>query len=91
MNFTCRIVVFTDMERRFRESNRGVIGATTLQYVYDIRAWITPVLNEIHNHTVPHVFRFRRNLQGKAEMHYKHWSHEPWQPSGAGLVLLKVI
>lgn len=38
-------------------------------------------------------FRFRLNhAKKKAEMHYQHWSHEPWQPSGddGGHILLKV-
>ena len=26
--------------------------------LYDVRAWISPYLNEIHNHTLPHVYRY---------------------------------
>jgi len=78
------------MERQFQESNRSVAGATSLQYVFDIWKWISPFLEEIHSHTQSHIFRFRRTTEGIAEMHYKHWSHESWMPSGEGLVLLKV-
>lgn len=79
------------MERRFRESNRSVVGSTAVQYLFDVRAWISPFLEEIHSHTHPHIFRFRRNTEGRAEMHYKNWTHEEWAPAQKGLLLLKVI
>ena len=41
-------------------------------------------------HTTPHVFLFKRERDGKAEMYYKHWSSDPWTPK-EGLLLLKVI
>ena len=62
----------------------------SLRYVYDVRSWISPCLEEITRHTAPHIFRFRRNENGRAEMHYKHWSHESWEPAERGLFLLKV-
>lgn len=81
------------MEAALRASNQNVKGTNILNYVFDIKNWIAPHLDEIHGHTAPHVFRFRRNSQSKrAEMHYQHWSHEPWEPTGeeGGLILLKV-
>ena len=81
---------YPDIERRFRESNRNTVAVTTLRYVYDVRNWILPCLNDITRHTAPHIFRFRRNAEGSGEMHYKHWSHEEWQPPRTGLQLLKV-
>lgn len=77
------------MEQRFLNSNRTVAAASTLHYVYDIRRWIEPCLEEIHKHTNPHVFLFRRNRDGKGVMFYKHWSADEWCPA-EGLVLLKV-
>jgi hypothetical protein len=73
-------------------SNKNVKMVSTLNYVFDIKNWIAPHLDEIHGHTAPHVFRFQLNHASKrAEMHYKHWSHDPWEPRGEhGLYILKV-
>ena len=82
------------MEAALKASNKNVKFSTTLKYVLDVKGWIAPHLDEIHKHTAPHVFRFQYNhSKQKAEMFYKHWSHEPWQPTGdnGGLILLKVI
>ena len=77
------------MEEAMKVSNQNVKSTHSLKYVFDIKNWIAPHLDEIHGHTVPHVFRFTLNHSKKAEMHYKHWSHEQWQPEH-GLILLKV-
>ena len=45
------------------------------------RQWIEPHLEEIHKHTAPHIFLFKKSLQGRAEMFYKHWSKDEWSPS----------
>ena len=81
-----------EMDAALRASNQNVKHSSTLNYVFDIKNWIAPHLDEIHGHTAPHVFRFRLNHAKRAEMHYQHWSHEPWKPSGdgSGLILLKV-
>ncbi len=79
----------TDMEACCKASNRSVRATATLQYVFDVKSWLTPQLEEIHGHTVPHVFLFRRNAEGKAVMFTKHWSHQEWEPQ-EGLKLLKV-
>lgn len=82
---------YVEMEEALKSSNQNVKNSCTLNYVYDIKNWIAPYLDEIHGHTTPHVFRFRLNNNKRAEMHYQHWSHEPWKPSGNGHVLLKVF
>lgn len=78
------------MEQRFKDSNRSVAGVLTLSYVFDVRSWIGPCLDDIMYHTTPHVFLFKRGRDEKAEMYYKHWSSDPWSPE-EGLRLLKVI
>ena len=82
------------MEMALKASNHSVKNVSTLKHVFDIKSWIAPHLDEIHGHTSPHIFRFRFNhTTQKAEMHYKHWSHEPWEAGGdndSGLFLLKV-
>lgn len=77
-----------------KASNQNVKCVSTLRYIFDMKNWIAPHLDEIHGHTAPHIFRFRFNhASQKAEMHYKHWSHESWQAdkdSENGYFLLKV-
>ena len=81
---------FSELEQCCKAANHNSRESTTLRCIFDVKAWLLPALEEIHGHTVPHVFLFRRNAQGRAVMFYKHWSHEPWQPQ-EGLTLLKVI
>jgi hypothetical protein len=40
--------------------------------VYDFQEWLQ--LNNIKNHSHPHVFKFTKNEDGKATMKYKKWS-----------------
>ena len=75
------------MECRFKECSKDVASVSWLTFVYDIRQWIAPCLEEIHQHTIPHVFLFRRNAEGRAEMLYKRWTKDSWQSAG---VILKV-
>ena len=58
-----------------------------LKMVYDIKSWISDYCEELHKHTVPECFKFTLNEDGKAVMHYRNWSHEPWKEP---LVMLKV-
>ena len=60
---------------------------STLEYIYDIRSWLSPFIHEIHNHTIPHVFLFKKGLDGHCEMIYKNWAKDEWILSGR---LLKV-
>lgn len=71
------------METALKASNKSVKSVSTLQYIFDIKSWIAPYLDEIHGHTAPHVFRFRFNhTSKKGEMHYKYWSHQAWETDG---------
>ena len=82
--------LLTDMVCTLKTSNQNVKFVSTLKYVFDIKSWISPHLNEIHGHTTPHIFRFSFNHSTKkAEMQYRHWSHDSWN-QGQGLLLLKV-
>ena len=75
-----------EMDAALWASNQNVKHSSTLNYVLDIKIWIAPHLDEIHGHTAPLVFRFRLNHAKRAEMYYQHCSHEPWKPSGDGMV-----
>ena len=70
-----------------KASNHAVCGTRTLKYIFDIKSWISPCLEEIHGHTAPHVFLFRRNADRKAVMFTKKWSHEEWEPEGGFRIL----
>ena len=50
-----------EMDAALRASNQNVKHSSTLNYVFDIKNWIAPHLDEIHGHTAPHVFRFCLN------------------------------
>ena len=58
-----------------------------LKMVYDIKSWISDYCEELHEHTVPKCFKFTLNEDGKAVMHYRNWSHEPWKEP---IAMLKV-
>lgn len=73
----------------YKAANHAVRGVITLEYIFDIKSWLSPHLAEIHGHTSPHVFLFQKNSEGVAVMFTKHWSHEDWEPA-EGLRLLKV-
>lgn len=77
------------MEASCKASNQAVRGTEVFQYMFDIKSWISPFLEDIHGHTVPHIFLFRRNSAGKCVMFTKHWSHDHWEPVD-GLQILKV-
>lgn len=80
---------FIEMEACCKAANHTVRETSTLKFIFDIKTWISPYLEEIHGHTTPHVFLFRRNVKGKACMYTKTWSHQEWEPE-QGLQLLKV-
>lgn len=79
-----------DMEQRFKDSSQTVAGARSLNYIFDVRDWIGPCLDDIKYHTTPHIFLFKKGIHGKSLMYYKHWSSDSWTPEN-GLKLLKVI
>ena len=60
------------------ESSSKSIRCSALQYVYDIRKWLSPHIDEVHDHTIPHVFLFRRGSSGDCEMLYKNWAKDKW-------------
>ena len=76
------------MQVVYKESNKGVICSDVLSHVFDVKMWLTPHLEDLHQHTQPHVFKFSQNSSGKAELYYKKWSHMDWM---GPLSVLKVI
>ncbi len=40
----------TELTEAFMESSSKSIRCSALQYVYDIRKWLSPHIDEVHNH-----------------------------------------
>ena len=78
------------MMQATKACNHNVKEVGTVNHMFNIREWIVPHLNEIHYHTQPHIFLFKRNESGKAVMLYKQWSNENWQSPDGVSVMLKV-
>ena len=66
------------MQVVYKQSNKGVICSDVLSYVFDVKLWLTPHLEDLHQHTKPHVFKFSQNSTGKTELYYNKWSHIDW-------------
>lgn len=82
--------ILLDLIQATKASNHAVTNVQVLKYLFDIREWISPHLDQIRYHTEPHIFRFAKNHKDQSVMFYKAWSHDNWEPSNDGLILLKV-
>ena len=61
--------------------------AFLLDVVYNIKEWLAPHAEELHDHTQPKSFKFVRNADRKCEMFYRNYSHMPWE---GPVIVLKV-
>ena len=43
---------------------------TLIEYMHDVKKWITPHLNDLHGHRDPHCFKFVCNENGKCLMFF---------------------
>ena len=83
-------MLFSELLEALPKSFVDLPAANVLEHVFDVKTWLSPHLNSLHNHTHPHVFWLRKGITGAVEMHYKHYSDSPWEPTGPGLALFKV-
>ena len=75
-----------------RECNKGVKICSIIKEVMDVKAWLLPCTEQLHNHSHPHIFKFYKCKNGSTEMKYKRWNHDEWLPDRQlGLKLLKVV
>lgn len=58
--------------------------------VLDFKAYVQPFLNTLHGHSKYGVFRFTLNSENHAELHYKQYSDQPWQPEHSGIQVVSV-
>lgn len=78
------------LEKIHNSSNKPNPKCELLQGIWDFKKWIEPFQGSIDNHSKYHVFRFTKGSTSKVEMHYKHFSSDPWQPEGVGKYLVEV-
>ena len=88
MDVNCMSIA--DLMQAAKSSNHLVTNVSCMEYIFNIRDWLSPHLEPIRYHTEPHIFLFKKNSAKKAAMYYKAWSHCDWEPSNEGLILLKV-
>ena len=69
---------FSCVSRYLRKNDDLTVPGELHSFLF--KTWLSPCLEEIHGHTVPHVFLFRRGLSGKSLMFYTNWSHDQWEP-----------
>ncbi|XP_044170950.1 uncharacterized protein LOC122955255 [Acropora millepora] len=50
-----------------------------LDAVYNIKEWLAPHAEQLHDHTQPKCFKFVRNATEKCEMFYRNYSHMSWE------------
>jgi hypothetical protein len=74
-----------------KECNKSVKICSIIKEVMDVKAWLLPSTEQLHNHSHPHIFKFYKPTNGSTEMKYKSWNHDEWLPEQQlGLQLLKV-
>ena len=74
-----------------RDANKAMRDTILLPRIYDVKAWLDPILNKLHNHSHPHIFKFVRDSEGISRMLYKNWNHDHWLPEDSlGISLLQV-
>ena len=81
-----------DLFSGLKEANQSVKEVIQLGRMYDVKSWIDPVLEKLHNHSNPHIFKFLLDSDGNARMLYKKWCKEQeWLPKDSpGILLVKV-
>lgn len=87
---TCSMLlyVFSALEAACKAANHTTRKTMTLHYIVDFKKWLAPHIEEVHGHTNPHIFLFKKNASGKSVMYYKNWTHDDYQPKD-GVKLLK--
>ena len=62
-----------------------------LPYVYDVKSWLAPHIEDLHGHTQPHCFKFTRDREGCAVMHFKNWSSDLWSSECLNLLKVRIM
>lgn len=90
LNLNVDVCFFPELLKGMEAANSGFC-AHVLEDVFDVKAWLIPHMNPLHNHTNPHIFRFFQGSNNNCLFQYKAWHHTEWLPqSGEELKLLAV-
>ena len=61
-----------------------------LKGVWDFKEWQSQFALPVKGFSKYLVFRFTKGSSGQAEMHYKRFSTDSWEPEGNGLKIISV-
>lgn len=64
--------------------------STTLLGVWDFKKWMEPYNLGLQNHSKYLHYRYTLDASGHAELHYRKFTGEPWEPEKEGLRVLSV-
>ena len=76
----CKLNIYIALELKEAVLNcdQQVMDVSEVDMIHDVESWLLPHIDTPHGHTNPHNFLFRLGGGGKAEMHYRNWSADPW-------------
>lgn len=67
--------VITEFLQGISDSKADYKGTHTFSNMFNVKAWLKPHMEALHNHSHPHIFRFKKGADGCCYMQYKHWRH----------------
>ncbi|XP_071821925.1 uncharacterized protein [Apostichopus japonicus] len=80
---------YQELSSFIKASFTPAIEVEEIQHNLNVKEWLTPHLSgSFANHSKPLWFEFTYQ-NGRAEMRYKMWHQDPWQPETCGLHCLK--
>ena len=83
----------SDLQEQISLSSTPSPKVKVLDSVLDVKAWLTPSLENMHGHSGPHCFKFIPVTEGDTTnvlMYYRNWTSDPWCETSEALQLLKV-
>ena len=87
ITFFCACFIHVDLLSLIERSCTPTPSAVVLDGVWDFKEWLTPHMANIEQHSWYHVYRFTRNTNGAAVLHYKVYSTDAWLPNKDGVLL----
>lgn len=61
--------------RVIRETYKPMPEISLMEYIYDIREWLGPMMKGLHNIVYPHCFKIVKS-NGVVSMKYKNWAND---------------
>ena len=84
---------FLDLQKVISRSYTPKPITMLLRNMFDVKAWIEPAMEGLHNIIYPHCFEIFSGEDGRIKLKYKKWSRDAvWLPEiEDGINILKVI